>query len=115
MAPVFTLAPAPVLGQKQAALLSGRWRQQLRRLIEKHQLDPTAVLESGTHPPGGGGAQQGDLCGSPACAPTPSGAAGPVGGACRQLICAASDAVGVAPTTTVVVAKKHWWRWDEQP
>lgn len=50
MAPVFTLAPAPVLGQKEAALLSGRWRQQLRRLIENHQLDPTAVLESGTHP-----------------------------------------------------------------
>ena len=38
------------------------------------------------------------------------GAASPVGGACRQLICAASDAVGVALTTTVVVAKKQWWQ-----
>jgi hypothetical protein len=51
----------------------------------------------------------------PALPLQPGAAAGPAGGASRQLICAASDAVGLTPKTTVVVAKKHWWRWDEQP
>ena len=38
------MSPAPVIGPRQAALLSNRWRQQLRSLIEAHQLDPATAL-----------------------------------------------------------------------
>jgi len=40
----FAVSPAPVIGPRQAALLSNRWRQQLRSLIEEHQLDPATAL-----------------------------------------------------------------------
>ena len=40
----FAVSPAPVIGPRQAALLSNRWRQQLRSLIESHQLDPATAL-----------------------------------------------------------------------
>jgi hypothetical protein len=33
-----------VIGPRQAALLSNRWRQQLRSLIESHNLDPATAL-----------------------------------------------------------------------
>ena len=43
---VFTVSPAPVLGNRQAALLSNSWRQQLRSLIEDNQLDPATALDA---------------------------------------------------------------------
>jgi hypothetical protein len=33
-----------VIGPRQATLLSNRWRQHLRSLIESHQLDPATAL-----------------------------------------------------------------------
>jgi hypothetical protein len=42
----FAVAPAPVLGQRQAVMLSSRWRQQVRGLIETHQLDPATSLDA---------------------------------------------------------------------
>lgn len=38
------MSPAPVIGPRQATLLSNRWRQQLGSLIESHQLDPATAL-----------------------------------------------------------------------
>lgn len=38
------MSPAPVIGPRQAALLSNRWRQQLRSVIDAHQLDPATAL-----------------------------------------------------------------------
>jgi hypothetical protein len=40
----FAVSPAPVIGPRQATLLSNRWRQQLRSLIDTHQLDPATTL-----------------------------------------------------------------------
>ena len=40
----FAVSPAPVIGPRHAALLSNRWRQQLRSLIAAHQLDPATAL-----------------------------------------------------------------------
>jgi hypothetical protein len=40
----FAVSPAPVIGPRQATLLSNRWRQQLRSVIESHQLDPATAL-----------------------------------------------------------------------
>jgi len=40
----FAVSPAPVIGPRQATLLSNRWRQQLRSLIDTHQLDPATIL-----------------------------------------------------------------------
>ncbi|MFM7733806.1 MAG: hypothetical protein ACKO6F_10215 [Cyanobium sp.] len=40
----FAVSPAPVIGPRQATLLSNRWRQQLRSLIESHNLDPATAL-----------------------------------------------------------------------
>jgi hypothetical protein len=42
----FAVSPAPVIGPRQATLLSNRWRQQLRSLIESHQLDPATALDA---------------------------------------------------------------------
>ena len=46
---VFAVSPAPVIGPRQATLLSNRWRQQLRSLIESHQLDPATALAALMH------------------------------------------------------------------
>jgi len=43
---VFSVSPAPVICPRQAALLSGRWRQQLRSLFDAHQLDPATALDA---------------------------------------------------------------------
>ena len=40
----FAMSPAPVIGPRQAAQLSSRWRQQLRTQIDEHRLDPGAAL-----------------------------------------------------------------------
>jgi hypothetical protein len=40
----FAVTPAPVVSPRQATLLSNRWRQQLRSVIEAHQLDPATAL-----------------------------------------------------------------------
>ena len=45
----FAVSPAPVIGPRQAALLSNRWRQQLRSLIDTHQLDPATALDALVH------------------------------------------------------------------
>ena len=37
--PAFASTPAPLIGARQAAVLSSRWRRQLQTLIEEHQLD----------------------------------------------------------------------------
>ncbi len=42
--PAFASTPAPLLGSRQPALLSSRWRRQLQALIEEHQLDAAAEL-----------------------------------------------------------------------
>ena len=44
MPEAFAVSPAPVIGPRQAALLSNRWRQQLRSVIDAHQLDPAMAL-----------------------------------------------------------------------
>jgi hypothetical protein len=43
---VFSMSPAPVIGPRQAALLSGRWGQQLRSLFDAHQLDTATALDA---------------------------------------------------------------------
>jgi hypothetical protein len=42
--PAFSAPPAPVISERQAVMLSGRWRQQLRTHIETHDLDPATAL-----------------------------------------------------------------------
>ena len=42
--PAFSAAPAPVISERQAVMLSGRWRKQLRSQIETHGLDPSTEL-----------------------------------------------------------------------
>jgi hypothetical protein len=42
----FRTSPAPAISQRQAAMLSGRWRQRLRSQIAQHALDPAAALEA---------------------------------------------------------------------
>ena len=37
--PTFASTPAPLIGARQAAAQSSRWRRLLQGLIEKHQLD----------------------------------------------------------------------------
>ena len=44
--PAFASTPAPLIGARQAAALSSRWRRQLQALIEKHALDPVAALDA---------------------------------------------------------------------
>jgi len=43
--PAFASTPAPLIGARQAAALSSRWRRQLQTLIEEHQLDAAAALD----------------------------------------------------------------------
>ena len=43
--PAFASTPAPLIGARQAAALSARWRRQLQAVIEEHQLDPAAALD----------------------------------------------------------------------
>jgi hypothetical protein len=42
--PAFSTPPAPVISERQAVMLSDRWRQQLRTHIEAHDLDPATAL-----------------------------------------------------------------------
>lgn len=42
--PAFASTPAPLIGARQAAVLSSRWRRQLQALIEEHRRDFYAVL-----------------------------------------------------------------------
>ena len=42
--PAFSAAPAPVISERQAVMLSGRWRKQVRTHIETHDLDPATAL-----------------------------------------------------------------------
>lgn len=43
--PAFASTPAPLIGARQAAVLSSRWRRQLQTLIEEHQLDAALAGE----------------------------------------------------------------------
>ena len=42
----FRAAPAPVISERQAVMLSGRWRRQLCSQIEAHDLDPATALDA---------------------------------------------------------------------
>jgi hypothetical protein len=44
--PAFASTPAPLIGARQAAALSSRWRRQLQALIEEHALDAAAALDA---------------------------------------------------------------------
>ena len=44
--PAFASTPAPLIGARQAAVLSSRWRRQLQALIEEHQLDAAVALDA---------------------------------------------------------------------
>lgn len=43
--PAFASTPAPLLGARQAAALSSRWRRQLQALIEVHALAPAGASD----------------------------------------------------------------------
>jgi len=42
----FRTSPAPVISQRQAAMLNSRWRRQLATQIADHDLDPAAALQA---------------------------------------------------------------------
>jgi hypothetical protein len=42
----FRAAPAPVISERQAVMLSGRWRRQLCSQIKAHDLDPATALDA---------------------------------------------------------------------
>lgn len=42
----FRTSPPPVIGQKRASELSGKWRNQMRRVVEECGLDPSDALAS---------------------------------------------------------------------
>jgi len=41
----FLSTPAPTLGQRRASEISGKWRSQMRRVVEQCGLDPSEALE----------------------------------------------------------------------
>jgi len=42
----FLTTPAPTIGQRKATELSAKWRQQLRRVVEECELDPSEAITS---------------------------------------------------------------------